>query len=312
MPTENKKGHFNQRLSGVAYAFKQDEFVGQMLMPEVPVTHGSDDYTIFEKGNMFKQPSDVMGKRSRSNRVTANDSFDTFVTKPRALHEDVPMADIMEADDPLQPRVTATEVITAALLLKREIRIHDLAATLTGASTTTPTTKWDLASSDPITDIETAIHAMFRRANTMVIGRLAWDVLRFHPAVLSAIGGGFIGNKKVTTEMIGDLFDVSNVAIGEARKDTAKSPNTPSLSRVWVDEIFLAHVDPRTQGRDIMTFGTVFARKLRSGMTFNTRTWTDPSIGIEGAEIIQVEHDSVEKIVASEFGHFLSDVRSDV
>jgi len=303
---EKKLGHINERLSDVAIQFPQDTFVGNNLFPEVPVNKGADEYTIFTKDNLFQVVDDTISKRGQARDVMHSSTTDEFVVKNRALRDFVAQEDIDNADDPLDPKIDSTETVTAAILLQREIRQQALAASLT-VNTTTPGTKWDAANSTPIKDIEAAINAMFIRANTMILGRQVWDVLKFHPDLLAAFGGGYTGTKMASLDMLKGLFELDAVYVGGARKNTKKKPNTPSLSRVWGDGVHLAFVDNR-KGRDVQTFGKTFAQKIGPrGQTFQTRTWRDESRGVGGGEFVQVEHRSVEKLVSEDFGYYISD-----
>lgn len=303
MAGTNKEGHINQRLSDIAFAYKQEGFAGQFLFPEHPVDKGADEYTQFSKGNMFKNVNDVMGKFSEANLVQMSEATATYVAKNYALKGRVAQEDINNADDVLQPKSDKVEVVTSALLLQREIRMQAVAASLT-TNKATPSPLWSAGSSTPVLDIEAAANAMFIRPNTLIISRPVWDILKFHAEVLSFFGGGWTSTKMATIEMMKQLFGVDEVIIAGARKNAAKDPNAVALSRVWGKNVHLAFVDPR-KGRDIQTFGKMFAQKLDGGKTFQTREWERPEMGVGGSVEVQVEHTSTEKLISEDFGYFL-------
>lgn len=300
-----KLGHISQRLSDIAINYPQGAFVSQYLFPEVPVDKGSDYYTIYNKGNLFQAPDDTISKTGEAREVQLDSGTAEFIVKDRALKALVPQGDIDNADDPLDPQIDKTEVVTQSILLNREIRAQALAASLT-TNTSSPSTKWDAANSTPIADIEAAANGMFIRPNTLVMGKQVWDTLKFHADILAAFGGGFSGIKMATLEMIKALFSLDYVVVGSARRSTAKMPKTPSLSYVWGDACHLAYTDNR-KAKNIQTFGKLFSQKINKGKTFQTRTWDLPNRGVGGSKAVQVEHKSVEKIIAEDFGWYLSD-----
>lgn len=300
-----KVGHINQRLSDTAFAFKQENFAWSALFTEHPVDKGSDEYTVFDKGNLHKNVDDTMGKLTKARAIEIGETTTTYTVKNRALKGVIPQEDVDNADDPLNPKIDKTESVTSALLLAREIRAAALATGL-ATNTATPGVKWTFVAGDPVTDIEDAANGMFIRPNTAVISRDVWDKLKFNDKILAIIGGGFTGIKMATPDLFRDAFGLDTVVIAGARKNANKDPKVTSLTRVWGKDMVLAFVDPR-KGRDVATFGRLFAQKLNGGRTFQTREWQDPNLGVGGATIVQVEHRSVEQLIAEDYGFVIKD-----
>lgn len=301
---ENKLGHIDQRLTDISIAYKQADFVAANLFPEKPVMKGSDLFTVFKKGNAFQVVDDKMDKNSDAHELQIGNGTDTFVVKDYGLRGFVTQDDIDNADDPLSPEADETEALTGAILLNREIRS---AAVVSAMSTNTAAvgTKWAVATGSPITDIEAAANLMFVRPNVMVVSRPVWDLLKFNTQILGAIGGGFTGLKIATTEMIAQLFNLDRVIIAGARKSSTKMPIDPTLGFVWGKSCVLAFVPPTITNKT-MAFGCLFAKKIAGGATFSVRKWPDPSKGVGGRIVIQVEHQSVQKLISEDFGYHLS------
>jgi len=75
----------------------------------------------------------------------------SYICLPYALAKAVTDEERKNADVPLQPDVAATEFVTNALLLGREIRVADLvSASANWAYSASPTTQWSSDTSDPI------------------------------------------------------------------------------------------------------------------------------------------------------------------
>ncbi len=302
---ETKHGHIDRRLSDVSINYPQTGYVAQVLFPERPVKNGADIFTTYNKINLFQTPDDNVGKYSEANELKIGKGTDTYSVRNRALKGFVSEEDRDNYDDPLNAEIDETEALTAAILNNREIRAHAVATAI--SNTSTPSTKWDNAG-DPIGDIQAAKNAMFADPNTIVMSKEVWIVLKNHSDIIARFGGGFTNTKVVTLEMLAGIFEVDRIVIASARKSTTKAPTAASLSRIWSDDVILAFIDPRGLGRKQPTFGVLFAQKLGGGPTFRVRKWAAAEKGIGGADTIQVEHRSIEKVVAADFGYYLSDV----
>jgi len=304
-----KFGHIDKRLTDISIQYNQSEFVGQELFPEMPVKKGSDKYLVYAKGNQFQQVDDNLSKNSQANEVQMAFSDETYSVKDYGLKGYVTPEDIANADDPLQPEADEVEVLTSTILLKREIRAK---AVCDGMSTNTasPSTKWTFSAGTPVTDIEAGANAMFRRPNIMIVSRPVWDKMKFNADIIAKIGGGFTGLKVATTDMVAQLFGLEKVIVADSKKDANIQPQSASLSYVWGKSVVLAYVDKRNS-KKIVTFGRLFSQKLTAnggmGRTFQVRTWEDPSTGLGGRKVIQVEHASVEKLISEDFGYHLTD-----
>lgn len=306
MATETKLGHIDQRLSDISISFQQEEFVQDELFPEKAVSKGSDEFTIFDKQNLHQIADDEIGKHSEANQLQIGSTTDNYAVKNYALVDYITEEDRDNADDVFEIEVERTEALTSGILLNREIRGAALATGLT-TNFSVPGVKWDvLATSTPVADIEAAANTMFIRPNVMIISRPVFDILKFHPDILAKIGGGFTGLQMATVDMFKTLFGVDIVKIAGARSSSTKPPKAAVLARVWGDNVVLARVVNPT-GKRIATFGCLFAQKLGGGATFRVRKWEMPGKGVGGTTAIQVEHRSVAKVKAEDYGFVIKD-----
>lgn len=299
---ETKAGHVDQRLTDVSINFPQKEYAAFVLFPETPVMKGADEFTIYNKINLFQSPDDNVGKYSEANELKIGSSTDTYSVRNRALKGFIAEEDRDNYDQPLDPEIDEVEALTAAILNNREIRAHALAATI--SQTASPSTKWS-AGGTPIADIEAAAQAMFMRPNVAVISEPVWNVLKNHSEIIARFGGGFTATKVVTAEMVASIFELDRIVVARARYSTARPKNAAALAYIWAKDMILAYVEP-SLGRKRPTFGRLFAQKLAGGPTFRVRKWMDENKGVGGATVIQVEHRSIEKVVADAFGFALT------
>lgn len=304
--TETKKGHVDARLTDVSIQYKQGDFVSDMVFPEMPVVKGADEITVYHKANLFQTPDDHVAKSAEARRVLMSSSTSPYSVIDRALKGEVTETDYLNADNPLDPEIDETEVVTASILLNREIRAHAVAMAIT--NTGSPSTKWTASAGDPVSDIEDAISDMFARPNTIIFSYPVWQQFKYNTNVIAKIGGGFTGLKMATEEMVKGLFGVDFVRVANSRKGANKVPATgaSTLSYVWGKDVMLCYTDPRN-ARKMATFGRLYAQKFDGGQTFRVRKFRDENAGVGGTTVIQVEHRSVEKVIAEDFGYSLTD-----
>lgn len=299
--------HIDVALSNLSIKYANAELVGERLFPALPVDKDSNKYFIYGKENLRTYKT----KRAPGTRAASMDwsvSSDSFKCEEYALEH--PIADEVrnEADAPLKPETDASEMLTDTLLLDQEVRIAALALT-TGSyasgHTGAAAKKWDdYTASDPIEDVRamnSLIHGkIMRPANTLLLGKQVFEVLRNHPAILGRLSVNEM--RKVTLQMLAELFDVAEVLVGGARQITsALGAATEAGSYVWGKNVILAYKG--NPGLKTITFGQTFRR---SGYR-QVEQWREQPIK---SDIIKVADKTDEKIIASGAGALLTAVVS--
>ncbi|MEX7625950.1 hypothetical protein AB6V67_26740, partial [Serratia marcescens] len=131
--------------------------------------------------------------------------------------------------------------------------------------------RWVDGKGNPITVIEAGIEAVRNktglRPNLMTMGASVMSLLKFHPAIQAAIGAN--ERKRITIEILKDLFQLEDVVIGEpvsmaSMKDAQNKDKTPT--DVWADNLMLHYVGKPQPGTDSAdenepSFGYTLRRK---------------------------------------------------
>lgn len=297
--------HIDVALSNLSIKYQNAELVGEKLFPPLIVDKATNKYWIYGKENMRTYRT-LRAPGTRAASMDWNVSSDSYSCDEHALEHPIPDEVRNEADAPLKPESDGAEMLTDALMLDHEVRIATLATTsgsyYTGHSNAAGT-KWDdFTASDPIEDVRAMnalIHKQIMRpANTMLLGKEVFDVLRNHPAILSRLSDNNL--KIVTAQMLAQLFDVAQVIVGGARQITSVGKAaTETSSYVWGKNVILAYVG--APGLKTITFGQVFRR---SGYR-QVEQWREQPIK---SDIIKVADMTDEKIIASGAGAHLSSV----
>ena len=144
------------------------------------------------------------------------------------------------------------------------------------------------------------------RANVMIIGRRAFDVLNSHPKILKSVHGNSGDSGIATRAQIASLFELDDVVVGEAFLNASKKGETVSLTRVWGNHVSLIYRDRlATPTGTRMTFGFTARQGTRiSGVT------TDKLIGARGSHIVRAGETVKEIVTSDQLGYFLQSVVS--
>ena len=231
-----------------------------------------------------------------------------------ALHKDVDDQTRANADDPLSPDSDATRFVTQRLLLRREIQfVADYMVTGvwdTDKTGTTNFTKWsDYAASDPIEDIELGKETILQNTgympNRLVLGYKTFRRLKHHPDVVDRFK--YTSPDSITEEMLARLFEVEQVVVMRAVKNTAAEGATAVMAFVTgVDDALLCYANP-SPGLLAPSAGYIFSWRAISG-------GLGVDIPISRFRMEHLRSDRIEaeiafdhKVVAKDLGYFYDD-----
>jgi hypothetical protein len=304
--------HVDTILTTLSVMYKNDEYIGERLMPGVPVSKRSGKFFTYNKRDRFSFPDDEIGHRASPNELDENRATDNYSVTDYGYKNFLDIAAAQNQDAPLDEMVDVTEAINEGIAFRRELRILDIvgAGGSFGGNTTTAGTDWD-DTGDPggtiIADILAADSALWQGGGpTRKIGYCGIDVWN----------GGIANNPKIAerfkyveaglqnTTQVARMLGLDDILVSRARKDTANVGQTASYSRMMTAGIFgILRVAPRPTTRSLH-FGSTF----RLNNDPFTSQWTDPSIGRAGGIWSRVSVSEDHKIVAADAGYLLTSV----
>ena len=290
-------------LSNVSIKYTNDVFIADLVLPMVKVAKQTGKYYVYDKSNLR------VDKTARAAGSAANEidfgvaPTGTFACDDHALKGFVADEIQDQADAALNPLVDETETVTEKLLLDREINAAALltsTATLTQNVTLATTAQWsDYSNSDPIGDVRTArttIHQnTFKKPNTLILGKQAFDILIEHPQIIERIKYSQLG--VVTAELLARVFQVEKVIVGEAGQNTAVEGQTDSLSYIWGKNAIVAYIAPQIRIK-MLTLGVTFTYSTRL-----VKRWRDEDR--EGTYVRIGNDNYVQKIIAAAAGYLI-------
>lgn len=276
--------HVDVALTNISIAWPNNEFVGNRLLPQVLVNKQSNFYYVYNREAWAVDPGgDLRAPGTVANEIPGMTvSTQPYFAKEHALQTPVTDEERENAGSPFNPDRDGAELVTAKVLLGREIAMQTLvmtAANYPAAHTVTlaGTTQWsDYVNSDPILNIKAGIRqvhsALFVRVNTAIIPWAVMSILEDHPDIIERIKYSERGI--LTEEIIAAVFGIPNVIIPGVGIDNANPGQTSSLGYLWGKDVLLAWV-PARAGLKIPAFGYEFVWGYGGGMPQAVDRWRE-------------------------------------
>lgn len=299
----------NESLTAVVLSYRNPANIADMVLPRVS-TRTTFKYFKRTKDEAFTIPDTLIGRKGEANVVEFSGTEVTASTLDYGLKDVVPLADIRNAEGtPFDPLSDAADGITKLIHLAREVRVANLVfnaanyaasnkVTLSGSS------QWSDATSDPLSEILTKFDSMLMRPNKMVFGQAVWTKLRQHPKIVEAVkgtGAGVEAQGTVTRQQLADLLEIQEVLVGSGWVNGAKKGLAASYVRCWGKFAAALYTEP-VNGTAVTTFG--FTAESGGGM--RARDWFDETVGVDGAQVVQVVDTVKEVLPADDLGYLWS------
>lgn len=300
-------------LSNVAINYRPSGMIADQLAPIVTVQKQSGAYPIWSIADAYRLEDDERAPGTEATPVTWDVSSDLFFCKNYALKTRVPWEDLENADPwfIINTREAKARRIKDKLVLKWESRIATKCTCGTNCgSYSAVISAWnDKTNSDPIGDINTAIKNVEDstgvRPNRIAMGRAAWRAFREHNSVIARLyGSAGAGNpaRIVTKEATKAIFEIDEVLIGGAYKNTKDKGLGNSLSMMWGATV-LVYYAPSQPSIDDPSF--MYSMRWPKVSDLDMAA-TVRSIEPKKCDEIELGYYQDEKITAKELGFMLT------
>lgn len=309
--------HIPTYMPSALLRYTNNDMIGGRVMPVVKVPNRSDKIGKVPLGTGLS-PTDtrLAGQNAHVPELNWNiSSTGTFLVNDYGLMSFITADAATNADAPFEVRVTTAEILADTLELMQEIDVASSVGTpgnyASGYSlnVSTAADKWNNDASDPAQQIRTGLRKLLRAPGSKVVLVLGWDVfiaLQSHPKILSTFlnrAGSASGATPdlVTEEWLARIFNVDEVLVGRAKKNTANDGQTVSLSDVWTGFAAAIVVQERPNPRATTAWGYQLRYQSES-MHVQYIPWQLP--GVRGGEYCKVTH-STDTFVASNISGYL-------
>lgn len=305
--------HVDALMSNFSVMYANDEYIGDRLMPVVPVEKRSDLYTKYPKRERFAYPDDELSFRAEANEVDASRENDNYSVRDYGLGNYLDLETMGNQDAPLDEMLDLNAAVNDGIAFKKEVRIATIvqASGNYGGNTAGAAIKWDTASTGGsiVSDIVAADSALWSGFTpTKKIGVTTldnWNSLIFNnPSLTDKIK--YTQKGILTTDLVASMFGLDDILIGRARQDTANIGQTASYGRIWSSDFFaILRVAIRPTRRSLH-FGSTF--QLRNDPV--TTQWFDPKVGKRGGVRLKVAVSQDHKVVAGDAAFYISDCKT--
>jgi hypothetical protein len=247
-------------LSDVSIKYQNNAFVAAQVWPTLPVTKDTNYIFKYDKSNLKKPVSTARDQYARANRV---DFGLTQIPLP-ALREaslEIALPDVVrdEAQDPFDPMIDYTEVVTEQILIEKEAALINLLISnvITQGITFNSTTKWNAyGTSNPFGDIQTGKTAILQNtaskdANVLLMGRAVFDSLINHPAIIDRLKYTQTADQAAVAGIMAAAFGVERVVVGNSVYNGAAEGLTDNLTFLWPSSAWLLYVAPTASTRNV-------------------------------------------------------------
>ncbi|HGJ5880617.1 MAG TPA: hypothetical protein ACHBZ9_16605 [Arsenophonus nasoniae] len=296
-------------LTTVARGYKNAAFIGEQLFPMVMMekegakvpTFGKGLFAVYETQRAVGADSNIMIREKQDAMDIVLDEHDLAA----------PVDHREQAESMFNEEAKAAKRATQGIALRRERYVAELAQDSKiypkeAVKKLTAATGWGAKDSDPLKDIEAGMEVVRNniglRPNVITLGASVMALLRFHPALQAAIGAN--ERKRITEEILKDLFQVDSVLIGQPR---ALSQDGKTVSDLWADNVMLHYVSGPQAGSDSAdehepSFGYTFRRQ---GMPRVDR------FDSAGGKVVNVRYTDIYKVavVGSDAGYLITNVK---
>lgn len=252
-------------LTKLALGYRQKKFIGEQVLPVVPVDKEGVRVPVFGKSSFVEYDTE-RAPRAASNVITLEDA--TMLPVVLEEHDLAAGMDYREqAESMFDERAKATRKATEGVQLKQEIQIarlvqsrgvydNGLVNDLSGG------TQWNDAASTPIKDIGAAKEAVRSKCgetpNVLVLGASVYNALKFHPGLLAHLGSAAL--QMLTMEHLKMLFEVDEIIIG----NSIATPDGKKLNDIWgkfASLIVRPAISEHGNDEGVQAFGYTFRKR---------------------------------------------------
>ena len=291
-------------------AYQNKKLIADQVMP-IKVLDGPElafKYYEHTKGDAFTAPETRVGRTSEPNIIHLSGEERTGACVAHGLQDVVPKEDIDQIKNKERFVNTHLEYLMNQVLLGREVRVAGIVQSPSnygaGLSHTYEAAQGIGADGfDIVATILEYLEKPLARPNVIGMNAFVWSKLRTDPNILKAIYPNNNGGGVATREQIKALFEVDEILVGEARVNTTKNAQNPTLASCWGNNIWAHYSEPLSNLKEGIAWGMTAQVGERYAAIVE-----DDKVGLKGAEVIKAGFYQTEVVVGKDAGFLLKNV----
>jgi hypothetical protein len=301
--------HIDVALTNLSVAYVNEDYVADDVFPIVPVQVRSDRYFVYNsaaflRGSGFDANGKLNSLRRPGTRSEEEDyevSHLPYLCEQYARNRPVTDAEVNLADQPLQPAMDTTIMLTEGRKIENEMMVAKKAMTRANYDTgnkvqlVTTTTSWIAATGKPLSvDIPNGKKAVFggllRSANRLLLNYDSAQALKNNAEYIERVK--YVSKETLTNDGLVPVIDGLQPVIGKGRRITSAEGAANTSGYIWVDDqgqnsALVYYKPPSIPGLKMTSLGATFEAPddTLNVRGFVVKRWREENIDSERVEV---------------------------
>ncbi len=297
----------------------ENGFIADEVCPVLDVAQSSGNFGKIPIEQLLQSPDVHRAPGSGYNRSKFTFKPDTYATQEYGFEEPVDDAEAAMYKNYFIAETISAARARSALLIGREQRVATLiqdTAAFTGAKTGAAAFVWsNHASATPIDDVETAVLAVWANCGmwptSIVLTRKAFRHLRNCAQIVDRLkynGLTDVKAENITAQVLAQVFDLRELIVANAAKNTAAEGQTAAISSVWTDTMAtVCRIDHSSDVRRPTVARTFHWGEDGSTIGGTMEEYRDEKVR---GNVIRNRHQTHEKLMYAAAGYLITGVLS--
>lgn len=282
-------------------------FIGYRILRRITTAVSSGTFGRIPLEELLRERPLDRAPGSRYNRDEWKFTEDSFATQERGLEGVLDDREVKLYANYFDAETITTERTRDQVLRAAEKRCADLLTNTSTFANGAAGTAWTtFATADPQGNVDARIQAIRDATgltpNAIVLPYKAFRALRrttqFKDAVASSGAGESTLTRRISLQQIADFFEIENVFVGDAQRNSAKQGQAATLAEIWpADKVLVGRIATTDDIKEPCV-GRTFDWQADGGELDGTvETYRDETVR---GEVTRVRHDVQEKLLLKE------------
>ena len=303
----NSQIHNDKPLENISVAYANQSFIANMLSPQVPVKHETDEYYVYSKDSLIipdtKRADGAEAKEASFSLSTASYSVDEH-----SLRDLITDRKRQNADPAINLEKDTTEYLTEKIMMRKEFDLlttigtkanwaqeYSLTSTFAWNANTTLSNPIDFALSAGSTIAKNSGHL----ANVCAVDYATFLALKKHVSIVDRIK--YTSAESISEGLIARLFEVDKLLVSRAVYNANEEGMADSMTFMMTDCAWFGYVEQNPglkKASALYTFVTTNA----NNSPMSVKKWREDK---RGGDMVEVSHMYDHKIVASDCAFYI-------
>lgn len=248
--------HVDQLLTQISLAFRNPNYIADLLFPMVPVRKQSDKIPSYDQSYWFRDQAVIRAPGTKSTGGGYKvDTSATYFSDRFSFRFEIPDELRDNQDDPFNVDRDGTEFVTDKMQMRREVAFASDFFTTSVWGTdkvgTVDFTQWsDYAGSNPLVDItgfKDEVEALIgKEPRVFAMGKQVWVQLKWHPDFIDTIK--YTQRGQISLELAASLLELDKMLVGRAIQTVSPEGTAESsvaYTRIWGKNALMLYVPER-------------------------------------------------------------------